>query len=135
MAPAKNVARGVFRITRHPMNMFLALWALAHLLANGTLGDVAFFGSLIVVGVLGAYHMDARLKQQKGEAFTDFCKQTSVLPFGAIITGRNRLVVSELAFPLTLIAAAVFSCSRSSTAGSSVGSCFRGRNRLEEGPT
>ena len=108
MAPAKDQVRGVLRITRHPMNMALALWGLAHLLANGTLGDVAFFGSFVVVGVLGAYHMDARLKRKKGEAFVEFCRKTSVLPFGAIISGRNRLVVSELAFPLALIAVVVF---------------------------
>ena len=108
MAPAKDQVHGVLRITRHPMNIALALWGLAHLLGNGTLGDVAFFGSFVVVGVLGAYDMDARLKRTKGEAFVEFCKQTSVLPFGAIITGRNRLVLSEMAFPLTLIAIAVF---------------------------
>ena len=108
MAPAKNEARGVLRITRHPMNMALALWGLAHLLANGTVGDVAFFGSFVIVGVIGPYHMDARLKRQKGEAFTDFCKQTSVLPFGAILRGRNRLAVDELSFPLAVIGIAVF---------------------------
>ncbi len=108
MVPAKNEARGVLRITRHPMNMALALWGLAHLLANGTLGDVAFFGSFVVVGVVGAYQMDARLKRQKGEDFTNFCKQTSVLPFGAILRGRNRLAVDELSFPLAVIGIAVF---------------------------
>ena len=108
MVPAKNEARGVLRITRHPMNMALALWGLAHLLANGTVGDVAFFGSFVVVGVVGAYQMDARLKRQKGEDFTDFCKQTSVLPFGAILRGRNRLAVDELSFPLAVIGIAVF---------------------------
>jgi uncharacterized membrane protein len=108
MAPAKDTVRGVLRITRHPMNMAFALWGLAHLLANGAVGDVAFFGSFVVVGVLGAYHMDARLKNTKGESFARFCRETSVLPFGAIVTGRNRLVVSELAFPLALIAAVVF---------------------------
>jgi uncharacterized membrane protein len=108
MAPAKDQVRGVLRITRHPMNMALALWGLAHLLANGSVGDVAFFGSFVVVGVLGAYHMDARLKQTKTGTFIEFCKQTSVLPFGAIISGRNRLVLSEMAFPLTLIGIVVF---------------------------
>jgi uncharacterized membrane protein len=108
MVPAKNEARGVLRITRHPMNMALALWGLAHLLANGTLGDVAFFGSFVAVGVVGAYQMDARLKRQKGEDFTDFCRQTSVLPFGAILRGRNRLAVDELSFPLAVIGVAVF---------------------------
>ena len=108
MAPAKNEARGVLRITRHPMNMFLAFWGLAHLLANGTVADVAFFGSFVVVGVLGPYHMDARLKREKGEAFTEFCDETSVLPFGAILRGKNRLALDELSFPLAIIGMAVF---------------------------
>ena len=108
MMPAKNEARGVLRITRHPMNMGISLWALAHLLANGAVGDVAFFGSFVVVGILGPYHMDARLKKTRGEDFIEFCKQTSVIPFSAILGRRNRLVFDELSFPLTLIAVAVF---------------------------
>ena len=108
MMPAKNEARGVLRITRHPMNMGISLWALAHLLANGAVGDVAFFGSFVVVGILGPYHMDARLKKTRGEDFIEFCKQTSVMPFSAILGRRNRLVFDELSFPLTLIAVAVF---------------------------
>ncbi|MBD3857019.1 MAG: hypothetical protein IFK92_10965 [Acidobacteria bacterium] len=108
MMPAKNEARGVLRITRHPMNMGISLWALAHLLANGTVGDVAFFGSFVVVGIFGPYHMDARLKKTRGEDFIEFCKQTSVMPFSAILGRRNRLVFDELSFPLTLIAVAVF---------------------------
>ncbi len=108
MAPAKDEARGILRVTRQPMNMAFALWGLAHLLANGTVGDVAFFGSFVVVGVVGAYHQDVRLKKSKGEAFTEFCRETSVLPFSAIIRGRNRLAIDELSFPLALIAVAVF---------------------------
>lgn len=108
MMPAKNEARGVLRITRHPMNMGIALWALAHLLANGTVGDVAFFGSFVVVGVIGPFRLDARLKKTKGEDFTEFCNQTSVLPFGAIVRGRNRLALDELSFPLVLIAVVAF---------------------------
>jgi uncharacterized membrane protein len=108
MAPAKLEVRGVLRITRHPMNMALAGWGLAHMLANGTVGDVAFFGSFVVVGVFGAYHMDARLRRQKGPEFTLFCNQTSVLPFGAIVRGRNRLAADELSFPLAAMAIAAF---------------------------
>jgi uncharacterized membrane protein len=108
MAPAKNEARGILRITRHPMNMGLALWGLAHLLANGTVGDVAFFGSFVVVGLIGPYHLDARHKRNKGEEFTEFCKQTSVVPFSAILGRRNRFALDELSFPLALIAIVAF---------------------------
>jgi len=108
MAPAKDEARGILRVTRQPMNMAFALWGLAHLLANGTVGDVAFFGSFVVVGVVGAYHQDIRLKKSKGEVFTEFCRETSVLPFSAILRGRNRLAIDELSFPLALITVVVF---------------------------
>jgi uncharacterized membrane protein len=108
MMPAKAEARGILRVTRHPMNMGLALWGLAHLLANGTVGDVAFFGSFVAVGLIGPYHLDARHKRNKGEEFAEFCKQTSVLPFGAILRRRNRLALDELSFPLALISTAVF---------------------------
>jgi len=108
MAPAKEEARGILRVTRQPMNMAFALWGLAHLLANGTVGDVAFFGSFVVLGVVGAYHQDARLKITKGEPFIEFCEQTSVMPFSAILGRRNRLVLDELSFPLVFISVIVF---------------------------
>jgi uncharacterized membrane protein len=108
LAPAKIEARGILRVTRHPMNIGLAMWGLAHLLGNGTVGDIAFFGSFVVVGVIGPYHLDTRYKRSKGEEFKEFCQQTSVLPFGAILRGRNRLVLDELSFPLAVIAVVLF---------------------------
>ena len=41
MVPAKTQVYGVLRVTRHPMNMGLACMGLAHLVANGYLGDIA----------------------------------------------------------------------------------------------
>jgi uncharacterized membrane protein len=35
-------------VTRHPMLVATKLWALAHLLANGTLADLLLFGSFLV---------------------------------------------------------------------------------------
>jgi len=108
MMPGKIEARGVLRITRHPLNIGIAMWGLAHLLTNGTLGDVAFFGSFFTLGVLGPYDQDSRKKREKGEAYGEFCRQTSVIPFGAILRRRNRLALDELAFPLMVIGFAVF---------------------------
>jgi len=95
-------------VTRHPMNMGLALFGLAHLLANGTVGDVAFFGSFFVLGVVGPFQMDARLKKKRGEGFADFCRQTSVIPFVAILRGRTKFRADEISFPLFLIGIVVF---------------------------
>jgi uncharacterized membrane protein len=108
MMPAKIEARGILRVTRHPMNMGLAMWALGHTIANGKLADVFFFGSIFVVGFIGAYHQDRRKARERGDEFKDFQKKTSILPFAAVITGKTRLEFSELSVPLLAIAAVAF---------------------------
>jgi len=108
MLPVTTKVHGVLRITRHPMNMAFASFGLAHLLTNGYLGDLFFFGQFVVLGVLGVLHQDARLKREKGEPYREFVKQTSVLPFVAILTGRTRLEPTDLPFPLVLIGVVVF---------------------------
>ncbi len=108
MLPGNNEPRGILRITRHPMNMGLALFGLAHVLSNGTVGDVAFFGSFFILGLAGPYHMDARLRKQRGEGFAEFCRQTSVIPFLAIIRKRTTFRADEISFPLFLIGVIVY---------------------------
>ncbi len=104
MIPGRLEPRGVLRITRHPMNMGLALFGLVHLIGNGSLGDVAFFSTFVLVGVLGAFHQDARFAKDRGAAFADFRRRTSVLPVGAILLGRTSFEPSELPWPMVAIA-------------------------------
>jgi uncharacterized membrane protein len=40
------------RATKHPMLLAVKLWALAHLLANGTLNDVVLFGGFLAWAVI-----------------------------------------------------------------------------------
>ena len=103
MLPARREAKGVLRITRHPMNMGFALFGLAHLLANGALGDVVFFSTFVFVGVLGAFHQDARIARERGESIAAFRSQTSILPFYAILVRRTRFEPSELPWPMVAI--------------------------------
>lgn len=87
-------AHGLLRITRHPLFVAFALWASAHLLVNGWATDVAFFGGFMLFALIGAAHQDSRLRREPGMAA--FFDETSLLPFGAILSGRNRLVLSEI---------------------------------------
>jgi uncharacterized membrane protein len=96
IAPVKAEARGMMRITRHPLFCAFALWGLGHAIVNGYLGDVLFFGGFVVFSLVGALHQDARKRRDEGERLAEFYAQTSVLPFGAILAGRNRLVVEEV---------------------------------------
>ena len=108
MRPGPTVARGILSVTRHPMNMAFACFGLAHVVTNGFLGDVFFFGQFAVLGLLGAFHQDARLARDRGEPFREFMAATSVLPFVAILQGRSRLAADRRTLTMLLIAIAVF---------------------------
>ena len=85
-------ARGLTRITRHPLFMGIALWALSHLLLNGFVTDVLFFGGLLAFSLAGAAHQDARKRAIEQERLGQFLAETSFWPFGAVIAGRNRVI-------------------------------------------
>ena len=89
-------ARGLTRITRHPLFMGISLWALSHLLLNGFLTDVLFFGGLLAFSLAGAAHQDARKRTIEGERLGQFYAESSFWPFGAVIAGRNRVIWREL---------------------------------------
>jgi uncharacterized membrane protein len=108
MIGGKMVPEGVLRITRHPMNMALACFALAHMIANGSLGDVAFFGSIFVVGFFGSYHQDQRKVREKGEDYVAFQRQTGVLPFAAVVQGKIGLAAKDLRVPFVIFAVLAF---------------------------
>lgn len=52
LAGAYVPGNGIKARLRHPMVLGVKVWALAHLLANGTLADVLLFGSFLVWAVL-----------------------------------------------------------------------------------
>ena len=89
-------SRGLTRITRHPLFMGIAIWALGHLLLNGFVSDVLFFGGLIAFSLIGSAHQDARKRATEQARLGPFYAETSFWPFGAILAGRNRLAWPEL---------------------------------------
>jgi uncharacterized membrane protein len=89
-------SRGLTRVTRHPLFMGIALWALGHLLVNGFATDAVFFGGLLVFSLAGAAHQDARLRASGEARLERFYAETSFWPFAAILSGRNRLAWAEL---------------------------------------
>lgn len=106
-------ARGVLRITRHPFLWGVAIWAGAHLLANGAAYQVMLFGSLGLMSLYGTRSIDRKSAARDPEGWARFAAATSNVPFAAILQGRNRLVFSELwlrllaALALFALAAAV----------------------------
>lgn len=89
-------ARGVIRITRHPVMWAIGLWGIGHLVARGDLAAVLFFGGIAALALVGTRLLDAKYERRGGEAFRHFTSVTSVLPFAAIASGRQRLVFAEI---------------------------------------
>lgn len=81
---------GIFSITRHPMMWAVTLWAAVHILANGDLASLIFFGALLVLALFGTIAIDAKQRVRQPEAFADLAARTSNLPFAAMLSGRTR---------------------------------------------
>lgn len=89
-------ARGILRVTRHPMMWGFALWAAVHLVARGDAAAAVFFGGFLVLALAGTALIDARKADALGEDWRRFAEVTSNVPFTAIVEGRNRLVFAEI---------------------------------------
>lgn len=87
---------GIQRITRHPMLWAFAIWAALHILANGDLAALLFFGAFLVTTLAGMPSIDAKLAQRDPALWARLAPTTSILPFGAVLAGRNHLAWGEI---------------------------------------
>lgn len=103
-----EAARGILRITRHPVMWAIMLWAGAHLLALGNLKAVVFFGGLLLLAAAGTTLQDARKAKALGEDWQRFAASTSNVPFAAIAQRRNKLVWKEIGWWRPAVGLALF---------------------------
>lgn len=104
---SEDPARGMIRVTRHPIMWGVMLWAAAHVLARGDLKSLIFFGGLFLVAAAGTLLMDAR-KAKTSADWPRFAAVTSHVPFVAIAQGRNRLDWREIGWVRPAIGIAAF---------------------------
>jgi len=99
---------GVIRITRHPQYVGQCLWSAGHLAMVGTSFTALTMALLVGHHAFACWHGDERLEAAHGEDFLGIKARTSVVPFQAIIEGRQVLPADywkELVrAPLALIA-------------------------------
>lgn len=93
---ADEPARGIIRVTRHPLMWGIMLWGAAHILARGDLASLLFFGGFVALAGLGTVLIDARKARDFGADWQRFAAVTSNVPFAAIAAGRNRFVFGEI---------------------------------------
>ena len=100
---------GIMRVTRHPRLCGLTLWGIAHVLVNGNLAALIMFGALLVTAVNGMVSIARKRRRALGPLWDEFEKQTSRLPFAAILTGRTRFELAEFRVWQVALAVALFS--------------------------
>lgn len=93
---------GIIRVTRHPQMIGQVIWCLAHTLWIGTTFTLFTSVGLVLHHLFGVWHGDKRLFARYGEAFEAVKARTSIIPFLAIIQGRQTLQLSEFLRPAYL---------------------------------
>lgn len=104
-------ATGIIRISRHPQAVGQILWCITHALWIGSSFMVVTCIGLIGHHLFAVWHGDQRLKSRFGAAFDDLKATTSVIPFAAVLDGRQKLDWKEFIRPAQLgiaIAVGVF---------------------------
>ncbi|MGZ9033903.1 MAG: NnrU family protein, partial [Rhodospirillales bacterium] len=87
---------GIFRITRHPVMWAVALWGIAHVLANGDAAGLILFGGFTILAIAGAAHSDFRRQALLAERWTAYRAQTSFIPFKAVLLRQTALRFREI---------------------------------------
>ena len=82
---------GVIRITRHPQMVGQVMWCAAHTAIIGTSFTLATSAMLCLHHVFAVWNGDRRLKDKWGDKAKLIKERTSVIPFAAIVTGKQKL--------------------------------------------
>ena len=95
-------ATGIIRISRHPQAIGQILWCVTHALWIGSSFMVVTCIGLIGHHLFAVWHGDRRLRSRFGDAFEELEANTSVVPFLAVIDGRQQLAWREFLRPAQL---------------------------------
>jgi uncharacterized membrane protein len=93
---------GIIRITRHPQMVGQVIWCVAHTLWLGTSFTIVTSLGLILHHLFAVWHGDRRLQARYGQSFETLKSRTSVIPFLAILQGRQTLKLQEFLRPAYL---------------------------------
>ena len=87
---------GMLKITRHPIQWGILLFAIGHIIANGDTASLMFFGTFALVSFFGMVSMDQRKRQESDPRWDNFMKNTSMVPFAALIAGRQTFTAADI---------------------------------------
>ncbi len=91
-----NPTPGIMKVTRHPFLWGVALWALAHMAPNGDAASLMLFGAIAILSFVGMAGIDRKGERAGGAAWGPMVVGTSIVPFGALLSGRAKLRFGEI---------------------------------------
>lgn len=91
-----NEVSGMLKITRHPLQWGILLFACAHLLANGDTASIFFFGTFSLLSFFGMLSMDQRRRRETDPKWRAFMEKTSMVPFAALVSGRLQFTLGDI---------------------------------------
>jgi len=99
--------RGIQCITRHPVNTAFALFGLGHAAANPFGTDLVFFLGFVLFAIVSSLHQDHRIRASGNAVAIQFVDATSLVPFAAILRGKQRLALRQWNLPALIGAVAL----------------------------
>ncbi|KIC13616.1 NnrU family protein [Leisingera sp. ANG-Vp] len=95
---------GILAVSRHPLLAAMALWAGAHLLANGDLAHVILFGLFAGFAVMGMKIIDTRKQRQLGQAeWTRLSRSTARLNLARLRPSAGEAALAAAVFLALLV--------------------------------
>ncbi len=87
---------GFTKVSRHPMLWGFSLWAVSHMVANGDAAAWIFFGAFLITALNGMVSIDRKRAAKFGEDWQVFIRKTSIIPFVAVLEGRQKLKLNDI---------------------------------------
>jgi uncharacterized membrane protein len=87
---ARDPAPGILKVTRHPVMWGIGLWALSHMIANGDVAALIFFGTFAFLALFGTTQIEAKRRAREPDGFARFAEITSNVPLLALLSTKTR---------------------------------------------
>ncbi|MBP7066164.1 NnrU family protein [Ferrovibrio sp.] len=99
---------GFTKVTRHPMLWAFALWAGSHMVANGDAATLLLAGSVLITALNGMRSIDRKRAAKFGQHWQVFISKTSIIPFAAMLEGRQRVTYRDIGGINILVSAILY---------------------------
>ena len=99
---------GITRVTRHPGLWVFTLWAAAHMIANGDVATLLLASAILLTALNGMVSIDRKKRHKLGAAYAEFERKTSIIPFVAILQGRNELRWREIGWTTLILSVLLY---------------------------